>query len=105
MHEVILDYLLSNPRLQRLLDALLDTCPTKIEAFLKDKCDKSRLASEFLWKYYNKHGRPSCASHVLLRLAEWSGADASLAERVRYLDMARQAAQRAIPSSKDSVDR
>jgi hypothetical protein len=105
VHEVIFNHLLNCPRLQRLLELLLNSSPVKIEAFLKSKCDKSRSASEFLWKYYLHHGRPICASDVLLRLSESSGVDTNLAERIQCLDMARQAAQRALPQSKDTVDK
>lgn len=104
-HEVILNHLLNSPRLQRLLETMLDSSPVKIETFLKDRCDQNRLASEFLWKYYLRHGRASSASEVLLQLSEWAGSDASLAERVHCLDMARQAAQRSLPQSKETVDK
>jgi len=105
VHGIILDHLLANKRLHCVLEILLDKYVTDIEIFLKSRCDKNRAAGEVLWKYHLRHGRFSAASSVLQRLAEWPSQDCSLQDRVQYLDLARQAAHRALPQSKDMLDK
>lgn len=114
VHAAVLEHLLASPQLRPVLEALLDGYSSGavrgaeggiVEAFLQARCGESGPAGEMLWKHRLRQGRPREAAEVLLRLAERKDSSCSLAERVRILDQSRQAASRALPGSKDLVER
>eukprot|EP00930_Biecheleria_cincta_P097159 TRINITY_DN88882_c0_g1_i1.p1 TRINITY_DN88882_c0_g1~~TRINITY_DN88882_c0_g1_i1.p1 ORF type:complete len:1571 (-),score=289.58 TRINITY_DN88882_c0_g1_i1:80-4792(-) len=113
VHRAVLSYLLACPQLKPVLEALLNghgsgavsgVESSLVEAFLQERLGESRVAGEVLWKHCLRQGRPQEASGVLLRLAEIPGQSCSLAERIRYLDQARQVATRGLPASKSLLD-
>eukprot|EP00931_Biecheleriopsis_adriatica_P051801 TRINITY_DN30080_c0_g2_i1.p1 TRINITY_DN30080_c0_g2~~TRINITY_DN30080_c0_g2_i1.p1 ORF type:complete len:1562 (+),score=376.64 TRINITY_DN30080_c0_g2_i1:25-4710(+) len=111
-HAAVLDYLLASSQLRPVLEALLEgrgvgALPgvqgTVVQAFLQERCGESHAAGELLWRHFLRQGRSKEAAKVLQRMAERQGS-CSLAERVRYLDQARQAASRGLPGSKELLD-
>eukprot|EP00927_Polykrikos_kofoidii_P014486 TRINITY_DN16352_c0_g1_i1.p1 TRINITY_DN16352_c0_g1~~TRINITY_DN16352_c0_g1_i1.p1 ORF type:complete len:1765 (-),score=234.64 TRINITY_DN16352_c0_g1_i1:65-5299(-) len=99
IHGAILDCLLSTPRLHPVLQALLDTTTMDVEAFLHSRSGSERIAAEMLWKHLLKHNRPTCASRVLLQLADRADPCSGLQERTNYLQLAREAVSRGLPQS------
>lgn len=99
-HRIVLEHLLSSSRHHPIFDWLLDTSTTDIVSFLEES--SSPVAGEFLWKYYWRHNQPGRASGILLSIAE-KPSTCSLDERIRYLDLSREAAGRS--SKKELVEK
>jgi len=105
VHGVILDHLLCNKQMHKVLEALVGTTVANVEAFLIQRSSKSRAAGEILWKHHIRQGRHAEASEVLLQLAEQPDKDTGLRERTHFLDLALQAAGQAQPQTKALVDK
>ncbi|CAK0846011.1 unnamed protein product, partial [Prorocentrum cordatum] len=105
-HEAILDHLLANPQLHRVLQQVLESTAVDVQGFLRSRLAVgSRAAGEILARHHQAQGRPADASEVLAQLAGRQDPATTLEERARLLQQALAAAQQAAPSSKTVVDR
>eukprot|EP00913_Durusdinium_trenchii_P013519 g12691.t1 len=84
----------ASPALRPVLEALLSgqTQSHIVEASLQQRAGSDQRAGELLWRHRVRQGRVKEAAEVLLLVASGTGCD--LAQRVRYLDQAKQATRR-----------
>eukprot|EP00929_Paragymnodinium_shiwhaense_P080318 TRINITY_DN41875_c0_g1_i1.p1 TRINITY_DN41875_c0_g1~~TRINITY_DN41875_c0_g1_i1.p1 ORF type:complete len:1641 (+),score=362.38 TRINITY_DN41875_c0_g1_i1:83-5005(+) len=105
VHGLILDIMLCSSRLRPVLESMIDSTATNLDAFLRSKSSENRAAAELHWKLLLQQNRPVCASQVLLQLAERPDPSCSLQARVELLGQARHAASLGHPQSKELSDR
>ncbi|CAK9093346.1 Protein transport protein Sec61 subunit beta, partial [Durusdinium trenchii] len=89
VHHLVVDHLLSTPRLHGLLDLMISGNAVAWGEILQPRANTSRVAAELLWKYHHHHGqvRPEWAQ--LQRLVE-SPQFYSLKDRIRYLRLSQE---------------
>lgn len=104
LHAVILNRLLSNPSLCRILESLLSSRATDVEGFLRERFKDNRVAGECLWKFYSQQDKPSSASAVLVQLAQTSP-NSYLEDRVAWLRLAGEQIALAGPRFADAAER
>lgn len=102
---VILDHLLENPQQHSILEGLLESKVADVDGYLRNRFSSNPKAGHLLWNHCLRQGRPADAADVLRRLAERDDRDCSLQNRVHFLDLAKQAANQAMPASKELVER
>lgn len=90
LQSVILDYLLSSPRLTVVLGPLLGSPALHLEALLQDRLGTSRAAGECLWRHYQETGQLEAAVFVLLQLADRPDRGCRLSQRIEYLHQAKE---------------
>eukprot|EP00434_Breviolum_minutum_P009127 symbB.v1.2.008040.t1/scaffold501.1/size195062/1 len=98
VHKAVLEYLLASPPLRPVVEALLQGRSGEgqghssiVEAFLCEKAGKHTAAGELLWRHRLRQGRVKEAAEVMLQVASGCENSVDLAQRVRYLDQAKQA--------------
>lgn len=90
IHSMVVDHLLSTPRLHGLLDVMVSNSNAVAWAeILQLRANKSRMAAELLWRYHQQRGhvRPEWAQ--LQRLVETTQFY-SLKDRIRYLRLSQE---------------
>lgn len=90
LRDVILEHMLCQPRLHRVLESLVNSTATNVEPFLLHRYGESRVAAECLWKYYLHQDQPNRASGVLLQLADRPDGSCTLKDRLGYLRLAKE---------------
>eukprot|EP00927_Polykrikos_kofoidii_P021241 TRINITY_DN20172_c0_g1_i1.p1 TRINITY_DN20172_c0_g1~~TRINITY_DN20172_c0_g1_i1.p1 ORF type:complete len:1524 (+),score=285.00 TRINITY_DN20172_c0_g1_i1:48-4574(+) len=90
-HQVVFEALLSTSK-KGLLATLLVAGVNGLEAFLRERCASCRAAGDSLWRFYVDLGQPGVAAGVLMLMAEGQDLSYGLAERVEYLQRARNLA-------------
>ncbi|CAJ1417701.1 unnamed protein product, partial [Effrenium voratum] len=89
IHHMVVDHLLSSPRLHRLLEEMLQSDVVNWAEVLQQRANKSRFAGELLWKYHQQRGHARPAWAQLQRLVE-TPQFYSLKDRIRYLHQAKE---------------
>mmetsp|Transcript_67504 Transcript_67504/g.162009 ORF Transcript_67504/g.162009 Transcript_67504/m.162009 type:complete len:1395 (+) Transcript_67504:62-4246(+) len=103
-HETVLDGLLRTSSLSWLLEALLPCTSISLEHFLCQRSNTSRVACQWLWKYYHARGQNTRAGNVLVRLAHDPELGGTLIERLEVLGLAVDLVNEAIPRQTEVAD-
>lgn len=89
-HRFVVDYLLKCQRLHPVLEVLISSSGSEMQAILETKAQTSRVASEFLAKYHHSHDDHETSQFLWLRLVESADHEIHLEDRIRYLRLAKE---------------
>jgi len=101
IHGLILNFLLEKRQSAILSGLLINSNAADVEGFLGATSSTHVAALQLLCTYYTQRGRTTDAANAHRQLAEWPDAAAfTLQDRIRNLEMARQASSMAGPSAR-----